>query len=120
MKTFDYIPGQSSAEGESPFSGKVILRIPKYLERLEMVKKFQFGVNKNAEVESSDQVDSTMRAFEIIGPHVVSMELKIKETEEEITSLEDLGYYQEGLALMMELAGFILGGIKLGKKSKPT
>jgi hypothetical protein len=120
MKNYDYIPGQDKENGESPFSGKVILKIPKYLERLELVKKFQFGVNKQSEVEASDQVDSTMKAFELIGPHVVSVELEIKETSEKITDLEELGYYQEGLALMMELAGFILGGIKLGKGLKPS
>lgn len=118
MKEIEYKPKPTKAadgsEVSSPFSGLVKLRVPTYKERLEIIKKLNYKVGKDGELEAkSTQFDSATEIMDLVEKHVVSVELTLE--SDVITSLEDLGYYMEGSQLINELANVIIGGIKLGK-----
>ena len=56
-----------------------------------------------------------IKMVEIAEKQIKTVDLKIKDTGEEIKSIEDLGYSQEGTEALNQVAGQILRGVKLGK-----
>lgn len=110
MKSYELKIGQS--EG-SLISGSIEVEIPKYFERLDMMKALQMKVVDGEVVGGEDAMLSVKKAYEIVEKYAKAFKLKTVKGED-IESLEALSYFQEGAAVIMEAAGAIVGGIRLG------
>ena len=109
MKEFSYKPKK-----ESGFVGEIKLRIPKYKERIKLLKECNFAIDSEGEMsKGAAQFDSVEKIIEMTEQHVVSVSLKFG--EHEILEYDELGYYQEGVELLNDVGNLILSGFKLGK-----
>ena len=116
MKEFIYKPEE---RGNKTFKGEILISIPKYKERLGMIKGLNFQFNEKGEVQGgSEQFESAIKIVDIAEKHVKQLALTVIETGEKISTLDDLEYSQEGTELMNEVANFVLSGVQLGKSSK--
>jgi len=102
---------QKQEEKDNPFEGTVILKVPKYTERLQFMKTCNFG----SKVEDGVNYDSMIEMIKIAKDHITKVELKRKEDGQEFTTVDDLEYDSEGSEILNELGTKILGGVKLGK-----
>lgn len=119
MKEFDWEPQDKEDKDGKPlpalFKGKVRLKIPKYRERLKLIKDLQFKVNSSGDVEQGDSaMDNAIQMVEMAAKHVVTVKLVKKGVKKEFSSVEDLEYDKEGSELINDIANVILGGISLG------
>lgn len=105
-----YIP-----EEKSGFTGYVEIRMPKYKERLGLIKGLDLKTDSKGEVElGSDTMDKAIKFAEIAESHVESVKLQHPKVDSEITSLDDLDMYEEGTMILQKITGVILNGVKLG------
>lgn len=114
MKEFKYVP-----KADSGFKGSVVVSVPKYKKRMSLLRECNFKMSKGGELETGlEQFDSLDKLISITEDHVVSVSLTYDNVDETslIESIEDLGYYQEGVELINELGNLILSGFSLGKK----
>lgn len=110
MKEFKFVPKNEV------FEGFVTVRVPKYMDRLKLLKECNFSFGANGEVNAgSGQFESIEKMVSVVEKHVSAVEIVVKSTQEAIKSLDDLSYTAEGSELINELANLILGGFKLGK-----
>ena len=114
MKTYDYTPQALKMEDgstvESPFTGKVVLEVPYYKERLELARIVQ-GDGK----ESS--VDVSMKALEVLEKHVQKVDVVSEKHDIVIDTFQDLGLYEEGGAMINDMIQILIKGIPLGEAS---
>jgi len=94
------------------FSGFVEINIPKFQERMESVKSTEF--RNGSKVEDADKV---MMLVDLAKTKSGKVELR-HDSGVELNSIDDLEYYQEGLAIIYEVAGVILNGVPLGNLLK--
>jgi len=113
MKEMKYVP-QGTAEKPSPFIGHVLLKIPRYRERLAMIKGAGYKTGEDG-VGVSDGIDMMDKLLEGVETHVIGVHLTHKKTSLKFESLEDLECYQEGTELINELGQVLLSGVKLGE-----
>lgn len=107
MKLFEYIP-------KKHFEGSIVLKVPQYKERLKLLKECNFKLSKDGEVaNNNEQFDSIEKLTDITEKHIEKVNLT--HNGQEIKSVEDLGYYAEGVELINEVGGLILNGFSLGK-----
>lgn len=99
-------------EIKGSLEGFVSLEMPKYLERIEIMKSLSFET-KDGEVESAKRVEPAIKLYAMLEKHV--REVSLKHGELEIKSLDDLGYYQDGVKVINELGAVLIGGVRLGK-----
>jgi hypothetical protein len=106
MKEIKYIP---TVEG---FSGYIILNLPGHEERTR--KALMLG-------NDQDKVKSTMTFFANVKEHTKEVNLTFGEGEDAVSfsSIDELGYYEEGFEVINELGLVLTKGPKLGK-SKTT
>ena len=109
MKEFRFVPKK-----ESGFEGHVMLKVPKYKQRIRILRECNFNIDAAGEMgKGAAQFDSIEKIIEVTESHVLSVELKYGETV--IGEIEELGYYQEGVELLNEIGNLILSGFSLGK-----
>lgn len=110
MKEFVFKPKEDSG-----FTGEIKLRVPKYKERIRLLKECNLSVDENGEMgKGAAQFDSVEKIIDVTESHVISVSLRYG--EQEIYEVEELGYYQEGVELLNEVGNLILSGFQLGKK----
>lgn len=120
MKEFTWSPQDKEDDNGKKvvavFKGSVKLKIPKYRERLKLIKDMQFKVSPSGEVEQgSSAMDNAIQMVELVDKHVTSLKLSKKDCKHEFSTVADLEYDKEGSELINEMANVILGGISLGK-----
>lgn len=107
MKLFEYVPKKN-------FTGVIVLKVPQYKERIKLLKECNFKLGAEGEVtNNNEQFDSIEKLAEITEKHIERVDLKMN--DQEIKSIEDLGYYAEGVELINEVGGLVLNGFTLGK-----
>jgi hypothetical protein len=101
----------------SPFTGHIMVEVPKYIERLQYIKDMKLSVGDSGEVKGDvGNIDQAIKVVEIAKKHIKEVALTVVSTGQEVKSLEDLEYSFEGSQLMNEVANLVLSGIKLGNK----
>lgn len=103
------------------FEGYVMIRMPKFKERLALIKGLGISTDEKGEVGMND--DSLEKAAQLVGiahEHVESVQLKHVESGIEFSSMDDLDMYEEGTQLIQEIAGMVINGVKLGKISSES
>lgn len=109
------------------FIGKVTYDIPLYAERTKLLKELSLRTDSQGnvvadQVERSveDLYDYSEKLADVALKYVSALSLKCKSEDEvvQITQVEELLCYEEGIQLVGFFANTILGGIKLGNDSK--
>lgn len=101
------------------FEGYIKLRMPRYKERLEMIKSLNFKpaqADGGIEVEQNQNngIDAAIVMNEMVEKHVLEVSLKHIESGKVIDSLIILEMYKEGVELINEVAGALINGVALG------
>lgn len=96
--------------------GHVIVKVPSYKERMKLMKDMGIDFKKAASGDTSgfDPEVFLEKGYDELEKSLVSMEIKLG--DEVITDLEDLSHYEVFQEFLMEMAGLMMGGIKLGEK----
>lgn len=97
------------------FEGTIKIDVPKYAERMKILKAVNLKASHDGVEQDNDNLESFGRQKEACLKYIKDVSLKIKNTGEEINELEELEYYREGLALMSDIFTDIIAGISLGK-----
>jgi hypothetical protein len=120
MKQFKYVPKEVELEDKtkvpSPFVGHLMIKIPLYKERLNLIKEMNLNVDQDDKslVLDSNKIDQAIKMNDIAKAHIAEMDLKYAATDEKVESVDDLEYLQEGSQLLIEVANMVLSGFKLG------
>lgn len=128
MRTFVFEPlplktvvrnkkGEVTGEEEiaCPLQGKAEISIPSYQERLKYIKQCNFKSNKSGEVQiSGDDMDALSKMIEIAEKHTKTVQMIREEDGTQFNSFQDLSYDSEGCEVINQIAGAIIGGVKLG------
>lgn len=109
MREMTWTPNDKSA-----FKGKVVLKIPKYRERIAILKEAGYSVGKDGVEAASDHYAFADKMIQIVEKNVLSVELTHEPSCQKFSSIDELEVYQEGTELINELGQTILGGVKLG------
>ncbi len=116
MKTINFVPACCKGEGAT-HEGSVTLRLPTFDEKFDYIEQMSVMANDAGEIEKDVTMSKlrTIRALvKLSQPHYVEVSLKNKATGDEMKSFDDLQYSDEGHAVLMEVAGQLVHGFKVG------
>ncbi len=101
---------KSSVEG---VKGSIKIEIPKYAERMNLLKDINLSFIQSGEVKiSNDQIETMIKIKDVVQSKVSSVDVEI--SKKKINSFEDLEYYAEFNVILNELSSIIFNGAKLG------
>ncbi len=112
MKEFEYKLSKEVLGQPSPYSGKVKIKVPKYVERNRMLREVNFKQNVGNEVDVNSNLESMDRLSEIVKEHVLKMEVKKGKTQ--FHSVEEIEYDMDANSFFTEVGMVIVRGIDLG------
>lgn len=116
MKTVNIVP--SICKGKAAkWEGSVTLRLPTFDERYEYIESLNIKATDEGEIETmttAKQIASVREMVKVSKKHYVTIDLKHKESGEEIKSFEEMQYVEDLHAVMIELATMLLRGFKVG------
>ena len=105
-------PKMEVIEKDSPFEGIVILKVPKYTERLKYMRECGIG-KKDSEIDQ-------LKLIKIGIDHITKVELIRKEDKHVFKSVDDLEYDKDGADVLSSIANDIVSGIRLGENLSPS
>lgn len=119
-KEFSYEPKlrydlevEGDEAGELVFEGSMKIRIFPAEQRANFGKSLNLKVNKEGDVELSDQAETSQKILTFTKENIVSLDLKCN--GQEIKEVSDLEFYEEGVKLLTEVSLVMFKGIRLGK-----
>jgi hypothetical protein len=119
MRTYDYIPQDKTIDGTvipTPFKGSVKIKVPKYTDRLRLMKECNFKVRADGQIDpNTDMIDQAIKMVEVAKKHVLEVDLVRDEDKERFTDFESLEYDSDGSEVINEIANFVMSGGRLGK-----
>lgn len=115
MKTIKIVPTVCKGD-DATWEGSVTLRMPTFDEKFDYLEKIQISVNEDGTVEGSQnqKLKSIREMVKLSKDHYMEIDLKSKSTKEEIKSFDDMQYVDELHSALVEIAGMMLNGFKLG------
>lgn len=121
MVELDYSPkpikNEDGTEYENPIKGKIRIRIPNYVQALELSKSLNFKASADGVTKSEDSTDSTIKYIKEISNYVLSVDLVIPEMDDfPVKDLDTLGSFDEGKQVINEIGQMIIKGFRLGKR----
>lgn len=95
--------------------GFVLLKFPKYTERLKLMKECKFKSDSEGNVEiSSDNIDSAIKMIEVVAKYVVQVELKHPKSGAVAKSFSELEDHYSFESAITVIGSKILSGGKPG------
>lgn len=114
MKTIKIVP--SICKGKAAkWEGSVTLRLPSFDEKFEYIERLSMEVDGEGNIQASQakQIASVREMVKISQKHYESVDLKSKDGEH-VTSFDDMQYVEDLHAALIEIAGMMLNGFKVG------
>jgi hypothetical protein len=97
------------------FSGFAKLAMPKYRDRLQMIKDCNFKVNQNGEMESGfENLDGLTKMIDFAAKSVKEMEIVHVASGTLAKSFDELEYNPIFDTLISDIAGFYMNAGKVG------
>ena len=96
------------------YSVIVELELLKYKDRIKLIKDMNFQVKGDGSIDGNP-VDQMEKLTDIVRKQIRS--IRIKTSEREYTSLDELEYFVEYSEIINELIGVVLNGVKMGEAS---
>jgi len=107
MKEVSYKP---TTEG---FEGEVTIDRPSFQQRMRYIVQCNFETSQDGQMKfSMANADGVAKMVDLAGPHIKKVCLKSRNAT--YNSFEELLYETECDALVVELAGAVMSGVKLG------
>jgi|688.fasta_scaffold651794_2 hypothetical protein len=115
MKTVTIVPTVCKGKA-AKWEGSVMLRLPTFDEKYEYIERISIDVDDDGSVQASKakQIAGVREMVKISQKHYEKVDLKHKETGEVISSFEEMQYSEEMHAVLIEVAGMLLNGFKVG------
>ena len=115
MKTIKIVPTVCKGDNAT-WEGSVTLRMPTFDEKFDYLEKIQISVNEDGTVEGSQnqKLKSIREMVKLSKDHYIEIDLKSKATKEEIKSFDEMQYVDDLHGALVEIAGMMLNGFKLG------
>ena len=115
MKTIKIVPAICKG-GDATWEGFIVLRLPTFDEKFEYVERLQVVVKDDGTVEGdqASKVKSVREMVKMSQGHYVEVDLKSKATGEVVKSFDDMQYIEDLHGTMVEIAGMMLNGFKVG------
>jgi hypothetical protein len=115
MKTIKIVPTVCKGE-DATWEGSVTLRMPTFDEKFDYLEKLQVSVSEDGTVEGSQnqKLKSIREMVRLSKEHYLEVDLKSKVSKEEIKSFDDMQYVEELHGALVEIAGMMLNGFKVG------
>lgn len=102
--------------GEVVMKGQITYNTFEYLERTKKYEELMNGINTE-DPQDKDEFELARRYFQLLKDRVESISVKlVQEGDKEITTIEELYEYGEGIDLGMEIARSLTRAQRLGKK----
>lgn len=99
---------------ESGLKGYVEFRVPKFKERMDLIKQIGIKVDSNGEMDTSvDKLDVVIKMEEVCKKYVKNVSLSTGKHKFE--NLEDLEVTEAYGTIVSEVANEIMSGVRLGK-----
>lgn len=95
------------------FEGTVKLTVPSYVERLRIMKELNFKVVDGKVESNEDTLEKLAMSVEKLEKFIKEVLIKVKSTGEILTSVDDLGAFQEGAVVISELTAYLSRGVAL-------
>lgn len=109
------IQGADGNEIAPKVEGEVIVDLPKYVQRLRYLKEAKFKINSDGSVgQDVDNLEMSIKAVELAEKHIESVNLKVIESGEELTTVDDLQYSPYGADVLTEIGFLVLNGPSVG------
>jgi hypothetical protein len=107
-------PKEITLAGESdpipnPFTGSIGLRLPTYIERMDIIE--ELSKPKDGDTE----ISTTKRLLKAAIDRIETVDVTHTETGTKITDVQELCFYSEGAALLNEISKTLTMGATLGK-----
>ena len=103
------------------FEGKALLKMPKYRDRLQMIKSCQFKIDASGDVVNGmDNLDSLSKMVEFASKAVEKLMIKHIDSGVVAKSFEELEYNPIFDAILNDISGYYLNAGKLGNEQKPS
>jgi hypothetical protein len=102
-------------EFDNEWKGSVTVRIPKVAERFNLMAGMNLKVNQEGEVDTDkmDVMGMVGKILPVVKDYIETVELKYYETE--VTSADDLEYYNEAIPVLTQVGLFLMQGASLSK-----
>lgn len=97
MKEYLFKPDSEHVKGE------ILIKVPSFSERLKIAK--EAGIKSGEEPD----LDKIADMYDSMGKYVLKVDCKVD--GEKVTSLDELGMYQEGVVILTEAISILAGGI---------
>ena len=115
MKLVNVVPTICKGKA-AKWEGSVTLRLPTFDEKYEYIERISIDVDDEGNVQASKakQISGIREMVKISQKHYEKVELKHKESGELISSFEEMQYSDDMHAVLIEIAGMLLNGFKVG------
>jgi hypothetical protein len=115
MKTIKIVPTVCKGDNAT-WEGGVTLRLPTFDEKFDYIERLQVTVSDDGTVEGNQvqRLKSVREMVKISKDHYQEVNLKSKKTGEEVKSFDEMQYVEDLHPTMVEIAGMLLNGFKVG------
>lgn len=115
MKTVSFVPSVCKGDGAT-FEGSIVVRFPTFDEKFDYIEQLQVVVNDDGSVEGDQKakLKSIREMVKLSAKHYVEVSLKRKADGEEFKSFDDMQYADDLHAVLVEVAGMMINGFKVG------
>lgn len=97
---------------KNSYSVIVELELLKYKDRIKLIKDMNFQVKSDGSIDGNP-LDQMEKLTDTVRRQIKS--IRIKASEKEYTSLEELEYFVEYSEIINELIGVVMNGVKMGE-----
>jgi hypothetical protein len=112
MKEVDYKLVKEVNGEPNPYSGKVVIKLPKFAERSRILREVNFKRGPDGEVDLQSSLEGLEKLDAIVKQHVVKMD--VKKGKKAFHTCEELEYDSGYGSFINEVAGVVLNGVDLG------
>ncbi len=112
MKEFEYELQKEVLGNPNPYSGKVKIKLPKYLERNKLLREINFKSSKEGEVGLSDNIGSLDKLYDVCNEYV--LKLDVRKGKKPFHKLDELEYDEDFSSFVTEVGMTIVRGVNLG------
>lgn len=100
---------------EAQFSGQVVMRVPSYEERIDLMTETGSIELENQEMPKSQMLKMTKALVEASYPFYVKVDLTYKPTKKVFTSADELRYSAKTAGILTDVATWLLNADILGE-----
>ncbi len=116
MKTVKYVPAACRGDGRK-FDGFITLNPVSFEQKYDYLDELKLKIGEDGKIDmgdTSDKLRHMKNLVRIAKTHFVSVDIKKLSDGEEFKTYEDLSYDSDCHDMLLEVAGTLLNGFKVG------